>query len=35
LAADPRDYGMIAKEHILAESRTFFADFIGRVGLNL
>ena len=35
LAADPRDYGMIAKEYILAESRAFFADFIGRVGLNL
>ncbi|MEW9918466.1 DUF1214 domain-containing protein [Marimonas sp. MJW-29] len=33
-ATDPRDYGMTAKEYIQAESRAFFADFIGRVGLN-
>jgi len=31
---DPRDYGMSAKEFIQAESRAFFADFIGRAGLN-
>ena len=35
LAADPRDYVMIATEYSLAESRAFFADCIGRVGLNL
>lgn len=33
-ATDPREYGMTAKEYIQAESRAFFADFIGRVGLN-
>ena len=33
-ATDPRDYGMSAPEFIIAESRAFFADFIGRVGLN-
>jgi len=31
-ATDPRDYGMTAKDYIQAESRAFFADFIGRVG---
>lgn len=31
---DPRAHGMTAKEYIQAESRAFFADFIGRVGLN-
>ena len=31
---DPQDYGMTAEEYIQAESRAFFADFIGRVGLN-
>ena len=33
-ATDPREYGMSAKEFIQAESRAFFADFIGRAGLN-
>lgn len=33
-ATDPTDYGMTAKEFIQAESRAFFADFIGRAGIN-
>ena len=31
---DPQAHGMTAKDYIQAESRAFFADFIGRVGLN-
>ena len=33
-AANPVDYGMTAEEFINAESRAFFADFIGRGGIN-
>jgi hypothetical protein len=33
-AADPVDYGMTAAEYINAESRAFFAEFIGRAGIN-
>lgn len=33
-ATDPTDHGMTAKEYIQAESRAFFAEFIGRAGLN-
>ena len=33
-AADPVDHGMTAGDYIQAESRAFFADFIGRSGLN-
>jgi hypothetical protein len=33
-AVDPTDFGMTAKDYIQAESRAFFADFLGRSGLN-
>ncbi|MGI9430710.1 MAG: DUF1254 domain-containing protein, partial [Myxococcota bacterium] len=33
-AANPVDYGMTAEEYIQAESRAFFADFLGRAGIN-
>lgn len=33
-ATDPRDHGMSPREYIQAESRAFFADFIGRSGIN-
>lgn len=33
-AVDPLDHGMTAGDYIQAESRAFFADFIGRSGLN-
>ncbi|MGI9511604.1 MAG: DUF1254 domain-containing protein, partial [Anderseniella sp.] len=33
-AANPVDYGMTAKEFINAESRAFFADFLGRAEIN-
>ncbi len=33
-AVDPEQYGMSAKEYIQSESRAFFADFIGRSGIN-
>jgi hypothetical protein len=32
--ADPVKYGMTAKEYIQSESRAFYADFIGRSGIN-
>jgi hypothetical protein len=33
-AVDPRKHGMTAREYIQAESRAFFADFLGRAGIN-
>lgn len=33
-ATDPREFGMSPREYIQAESRAFFADFIGRSGVN-
>jgi hypothetical protein len=33
-AADPLNYGMTAAEYINAESHAFFAEFIGRAGIN-
>jgi len=33
-AVDPCQHGMSAREYIQAESRAFFADFLGRAGLN-
>ena len=33
-AVNPKEHGMSAKEYIQSETRAFFADFIGRSGLN-
>lgn len=33
-ATNPEDYGMTAREFIRAETHSFFADFIGRAGIN-
>ncbi len=31
---NPEDYGMTAKEYIQADSRAFFANFLGRSAVN-
>ncbi|MEO1399393.1 MAG: hypothetical protein AAFU56_11095, partial [Pseudomonadota bacterium] len=33
-STDPNDYGMSAAEYINADSRAFFANFMGRSGIN-